>query len=86
MQRNELTSIACLKVGDRIRLISMTDDPDPIPAGTTGTVSAIHVHSGWAQLEVDWDCGRQLMLALPQDRYEILQSPIHVTDLHKKSP
>ena len=59
-------------VGERIRLISMPEDPDPIPAGSLGTVCAIHPHHGWTQIEVDWDNGRQLMLSLPDDVIEIL--------------
>ena len=59
-------------VEDRIRLIHMPEDPDPIPAGSIGTVRAIHPHHGWTQIEVDWDNGRQLMLSLPDDVIEIL--------------
>ncbi len=59
-------------VGDRIRLIHMPEDPDPIPAGSLGTVRAIHPQRGWMQVEVDWDNGRQLMLSLPADVIEIL--------------
>ncbi|MBB3204973.1 hypothetical protein FHS27_000740 [Rhodopirellula rubra] len=56
-----------LKVGDRVRLISMTDDPDPIPAGTIGTVAGVYPHSDWTQVDVDWDGGRSLMLSIPPD-------------------
>ena len=77
MPRNMTNAIADVKVGDRIRLIEMTDDPNPIDAGATGTVTAIHFHSGWTQLEVDWDCGRQLMLASPPDRFEVLERCDH---------
>jgi hypothetical protein len=59
-------------VGERIRLISMPEDPDPIPAGSLGTVREIHPQRGWTQVEVDWDNGRQLMLSLPDDVIEIL--------------
>ena len=59
-------------VGDRIRLISMPEDPDPIPAGSLGNVRAIHPHHGWTQIEVDWDNGRQLMLSMPDDVIEVL--------------
>jgi len=59
-------------VGDRIRLISMPADPDPIPSGTLGTVQDVQSHCGWTQLEVDWDNGRRLMLSLPDDKIEIL--------------
>jgi hypothetical protein len=50
----------------------MPEDPDPIPAGSLGTVCAIHPHHGWTQIEVDWDNGRQLMLSLPDDVIEVL--------------
>ena len=61
-----------LKPGDRIRLLSMPADPDPIPIGTYGTVRHIHNHRDWTQVEVDWDNGRQLMLTLPDDCVEIM--------------
>jgi hypothetical protein len=50
----------------------MPEDPDPIPAGSLGTVREIHPQRGWTQVEVDWDNGRQLMLSLPDDVIEIL--------------
>ncbi|TWU38572.1 DUF4314 domain-containing protein [Novipirellula artificiosorum] len=56
-----------LKPGDRIRLTSMTDDPDPIPTGTTGTVTGLHLQNGWTQVDVDWENGRSLMLSIPPD-------------------
>jgi hypothetical protein len=62
------------KIGDRIRLISMNDDPDPVVAGSLGTVRALHPHHGWTQVDVVWDNGRQLMLSLPEDRIEILET------------
>ena len=62
------------KVGDRIRLIHMPEDPDPIPTGSLGTVLAINPHPRWTQVEVDWDNGRRLMLSLPDDVVEIVRS------------
>ena len=59
-------------VGDRIRLIHMPEDPDPIPSGSLGIVCAIYPHHGWTQVVVDWDNGRHLMLSLPDDVIEIL--------------
>ena len=56
-----------LKAGDRIRLVSMPYDPDPIPVGSLGTVVAIYDHGDWMQVDVDWDSGRNLMLMLPED-------------------
>ena len=60
------------KAGDRVRLVSMTDDPDPIPAGTTGTVAGAYPQSDWTQVDVDWDNGRSLMLSIPPDGVERL--------------
>ena len=61
-----------LKAGDRVRLVSMTDDPDPIPAGTTGTVAGVYPQNGRMQVDVDWDTGRSLMLSIPPDVVERL--------------
>ena len=66
-----------LHIGDRIRLIEMSDDPDPIPNGEIGTVIGISHHDDgddlWHQIDVKRDHGRTLMLTLPPDRIEILQ-------------
>ncbi len=62
--------------GDRIRLVAMTDDPDPIEPGTTGTVVAIRkCGSGrdvWFQVDVNWDNGRTLTLVVPPDEVEVV--------------
>jgi hypothetical protein len=58
--------------GDRIRLVAMTDDPDPIAAGTTGTVTAVRQHRTWAQVDVAWENGRKLMLVVPPDQFEVI--------------
>jgi hypothetical protein len=67
-----------LRIGDRIRLIEMPDDPDPIPVGEIGTVTGISHHEDgddlWHQVDVEWDHGRALMLTLPPDRIEIFSS------------
>jgi len=60
-----------VQIGDRIRLLHMPDDPDPIPAGSTGTV--VRVTDGpLAQISVDWDNGRCLNLVPEIDRFEIV--------------
>lgn len=47
--------------GDRIRLVSMQDDPDTVEPGQTGTV--VHVspngagRDAWLQNDVEWDNG-----------------------------
>lgn len=62
-----------VKPGDRIRLISMPSDPDPIPVGSTGTVLA--VTSGLlAQIQVRWNAPhshRSLALIPGVDLFEI---------------
>jgi hypothetical protein len=64
------------KAGDRIRLISMRDDPRPIEPGATGTIVGIkrHTRSGrfWAQIDVSWDNGRRLMLVSPPDEFVVV--------------
>lgn len=61
-------------VGDRIRLLAMPNDPDPIPYGTEGTVTRVqHLWQDNWQVEVDWDIPRSLRLALPMDVFEIIQ-------------
>ncbi|XZE55116.1 DUF4314 domain-containing protein [Planctomycetaceae bacterium SH139] len=64
-----------LKAGDRIRLILMADDPNPIPVGTTGTVAGIYPQNGWTQVDVGWDNGRSLMLTIPPDVVERIKPP-----------
>ncbi len=62
--------------GDRIRLLEMRDDPNPVPTGEIGTVVGVFSHGTgkdtWHQVEVAWDNGRSLMLTLPPDCFEIL--------------
>ena len=66
-----------LKKGDRIRLVSMPQDPDPIPAGTLGTVVAVYDHRDWNQVDVNWDNGRTLMLTMPEDCIELVEPNQH---------
>ena len=64
------------RLGDRIRLVAMHDDPDPILVGQLGTVEDVTRHvSGkdeWFQIDVSWDNGRTLMLVSPPDVFEIV--------------
>ena len=61
-----------VKAGDRIRLLSMPDDPDPIPVGSEGTV--VDVTDGpLAQITVKWiGMNRTLALIPGVDRFEIV--------------
>ncbi len=67
-----------LNHGDRVELLAMPSDPDPIPVGSRGTVMAVsnHVTGGerWLQVDVAWDSGRTLMLVIPPDRVRVLNS------------
>ena len=60
------------KKGDRIRLLSMPDDPDPIPVGSTGTVT--YATTGTlAQVGVAWDNGRSLNLIPGTDAFDVIE-------------
>lgn len=53
-----------LKPGDRIRLIEMVDDPNPVPVGTEGTVTFVtDLKLGFYQIGVNWDNGNTLSMA-----------------------
>ena len=60
--------------GDRIRLVSMHEDPDPIRPGEVGTILEVRPceRDTWLQIEVTWDNGRTLMLVVPPDRFELV--------------
>ena len=71
-----------IKKGDRIRLISMPDDPNPIPVGTEGTVRLTN-DIDWAgdkytQVSVSWDNGRSLCLVMPPDQVEVINERVEV--------
>ncbi len=57
--------------GDRIELIRMEDDPDPIAPGTQGIVTSIQKFPGErgypTHYEIDWDNGRALSIIVPPD-------------------
>lgn len=71
-----------VKPGDRIVMTGeMESDPNPIPVGTKGTVTHVNVQPGltfrdpeWAQISVDWDSGRTLML-LNTDSFAVVEQP-----------
>ncbi len=55
-----------IQPGDRIVLLSMPHDPDPVPVGTEGTVEEVNDvgFGAFTQVEVSWDNGRTLMLSM----------------------
>src|SRR5688572_12783538 len=68
--------MAIFAPGTRIELVTLLDDPDPIPPRTSGTVVVAERlgDAGWA-LEVDWDDGRARGLAIPPHRVRPLVPP-----------
>ena len=61
-----------VKPGDRLRLLSMPDDPDPIPAGATGTVLSV-TEGPYAQIEVAWDNSTRTLALVPGvDRFDVI--------------
>ncbi len=68
---NEMTAgeqSLVLLPGVRIRVIEMADDPDPLQVGSLGTMTAVYDQGDWLQIDVNWNCGRALMLSVPPDR------------------
>lgn len=67
------------KVGDRIELVRMADDPDPVRPGTRGTVDYVSrmMNDGrnrpYWQVGVKWDDGRGLMLVVPPDLFRFVE-------------
>lgn len=52
-----------LKVGDRIEIVRLQNDPRPVPVGTQGEVIAV----SRLAVAIEWDNGQVLGLALPED-------------------
>jgi len=62
--------------GDAIRLIKMNEDPDPIPAGSTGIVTRV-TEGTLAQIDVRWDdSSRSLSLVPGVDQFEVIKRAV----------
>ena len=60
-------------VGKRIKLVSMPDDPDPIPVGSEGVVEMVGSEfGGTVQIFVKWDNGRSLILLGGKDTFTVI--------------
>ena len=66
------------KVGMRVRLIQMVDDPNPIDDKLEGTIDSI---DDLGTLHVNWDDGRRLGIVPEIDKYELLPSSDEQIDL-----
>ena len=59
------------KEGMRVKMVSMIDDPNPVPSGTEGTIKFI---DGMGTIHVKWDDGRILGMIPGIDKYQLLES------------
>ena len=73
MTKEEQTRAAMTRLnyppGTRLEVISMFNDPDPVPPGTLGTVELVN---GMGDIEVKWDNGRSLSLIPGEDSFRKL--------------
>ena len=59
-----------IEEGDRIEMVKMPHDPDPITPGTRGTVmhvEQVRTDRPRTQLTVSWDNERSLSVVIPPD-------------------
>ena len=62
-----------IRAGDRIRLLSMPDDPDPIQVGSTGTIVSV-TEGPLGQVQVKWDDSNRTLCLIPGvDRFEVIE-------------
>lgn len=63
--------------GDVIELVSMPDDPDPIPAGTRGIVqygNEIAIGDrAYVQYSIEWAIDRSLQAVVPPDDLRLVK-------------
>jgi DNA repair photolyase len=66
-----MQEVARLKSGDRIRMVAMPEDKDPIPVGTIGVVDSVVSVMGDVQINMEsWENGRHLNPIVPPDEVE----------------
>lgn len=62
------------RIGDRVVLIMMGDDPDPVPPGSIGTINYVTGDSMGYIIGVQWDSGRSLSLVEPADKWDFVDA------------
>lgn len=62
-----------MKLGDRIELVRMGDDPHPLEPGSRGTVIAV---DAFGTIHIKWDNGRTLGLLPDVDEYRPLPEEV----------
>ena len=55
--------------GQRIELVRMPQDPDPVPPGTPGTVLSVEAFGQSHIVRVAWDNGRTLAMLAELDEW-----------------
>ena len=61
-----------MKDGDRVKLVLLIGERDPMPEGTLGTIMACSVTSlGTMRYDVHWDCDTKCAVFVPPDRVEL---------------
>jgi len=63
------------KVGDKVELVHMGVDPDPINVGQRGIIEEIRelLYFKQTQIWIKWDDGRTLAVVLPEDSIKVLK-------------
>ena len=61
-----------LSPGDKIKLVRMNGDPDPISVGSEGEVIEVRTYEKFAAIKIAWDDGRNLMMVCPPDDFDIV--------------
>ena len=68
-------------VGKRIKLLSMPNDPNPIPVGSEGVVEIVGSEfEGSTQIFVKWDNGSNLILLGGVDHWQVIPLEDEVID------
>ena len=61
-----------MKDGDRVKLVLLIGERDPMPEGMLGTiVSASITRIGSMRYDVHWDCDTKCAVFVPPDRVEL---------------